>query len=372
MIEKEAYYSTGIFEEENRLLFRGGFQFAALTSELDHDRDFVSVDHFGQSVVIQNFKGDLKAFQNVCTHRFNKIQTEPRGNRALTCRYHGWSFDRTGFPSGMPKRDQFLSEDNRKLCLTEYEVQTCGKFVFIREEGEGSLEEHLGEFYSVLQDLSSHIGAEIHFCHVPHAANWKLLVENVLECYHCATVHKDTFVPLGVGRLPIDQVLVNRGHSSSHFPRVDDEREVLRQRYLSHLKERGMVHNSFYHIHIFPNLFISSGEGLSFYVGHALPLAADQTLLRMRIFEPAVELSPKHRARQEPINEGTVSTSMALIEEDRAILENIQNGIRISDKPGQLGAEEVRIKAFQETYRRRMRGAFPAQARQVRRTVSSI
>jgi phenylpropionate dioxygenase-like ring-hydroxylating dioxygenase large terminal subunit len=349
-------------------LFKSDFQFAALTTELAYDRDFVVVEQHDCSIVVQNFKGELRAFQNVCTHRFNTIQTEERGNRPLTCRYHGWTYDKTGFPAGLPKRQQFLTgddaQDRELLCLTRYEVESCGKFVFVRmAPGLGTLREYLGYFWDVLEDMSRHIGAEIHYCTVSHAANWKLLVENVLECYHCATVHRETFVPIGVGKIPIDQVVLSADHSSSHFPRVDEEREHLRQRYLSHLKGRSFVHNSFYHIHIFPNLFISSGEGLSFYVGQPLPISPTETRLRMRIFEPAVNLSAKHRARQEPINEGTIRTSLALIEEDRAILEGVQRGIAMSDKPGAIGDDEARIAYFMERYQARMQPQPSAQRR---------
>jgi phenylpropionate dioxygenase-like ring-hydroxylating dioxygenase large terminal subunit len=354
MIPKRNYHSPDVLDREIERLFNTGYQFVALTTELEEDRDFVCLDRAGAAIVVQNFKGELRAFQNICTHRFNKIQTDDRGNRPLSCRYHGWTFDRTGAPSGMPKREQFTAETGEidaGLCLPRYPIEVCGKFVFANLGGElGSLREHLGDFYGTLEEISPHIGAEIHSCVVPHAANWKLLVENVLECYHCATVHRNTFIPLGVGKRPIDQVVTSRDHSSSHFPRVNEQREHLRQRYLSHLKSRGFAHNSFYHIYIFPNLFISSGEGLSFYVGNALPTSATETNLRMRIFEPAVELSDKHRARQAPINEGTIETSLALVEEDRAILETIQRGIALAQRSGRIGAEEVRIKAYMERY----------------------
>jgi phenylpropionate dioxygenase-like ring-hydroxylating dioxygenase large terminal subunit len=249
-------------------LFLGGWQFAALTSELARNRDYVCVDHAGLALVVQNHKGSLKAFQNICTHRFNRIQPDDRGNRPLTCGYHGWTFDETGFPSGLPKREQYLTGaagERERLCLKSYELDVCGKFIFVRASSAGpGLREFLGPFWDVLEQVSPHLGAEIQAKTVPHAANWKLLVENVLECYHCATVHRETFVPLGIGKLPINEVVTALDHSSSHFPRVEEEREHLRLRYLAHLKDRGMVHNSFYHIHIFPNLFISSGEGLSF------------------------------------------------------------------------------------------------------------
>lgn len=357
MIPKAAYHDQCVFDDEMRLLFNHGFQFAALTTELANDRDFVCVEHAGLSLVVQNFKGELKAFQNVCTHRFSRIQTDERGNRPLSCRYHAWTYDKNGSPLGTAKREDFQLPDTADLCLTAYEVAVCGIFVFVRLGYGPSLRDQLGDFYAQLEEISLHIGQEIGFRSVPHAANWKLLVENVLECYHCATVHRETFIPLGVGKLPIDNIVIASDHSSSHFPRVDVAREKLRKTYLSHLKNRGYVHNSFFHIYIFPNLFITSSEGLSFYVGHALPIAPIETLLRMRFFETAVELSPKHRARQDPINEGTLTTSMALVEEDRAILENVQKGIRLSDKPGVLGKEEIRIKAFHERYAERMSGS---------------
>lgn len=355
MIPKLNYQSPEILDQEMRRLFMGGFQFAALTTELANDRDFVVVEQHGCSIVVQNFKGELRAFQNVCSHRFNKIQTEERGNRPLTCRYHAWTYDRTGFPAGLPKRQQFLTGDDARdrelLCLTRYEVECCGKFVFVRmTPGPQTLREYLGPFWEVLEDMSRHLGAEIHFRSVQHAANWKLLVENVLECYHCSTVHRETFVPWGVGRKPIQDVVLGHGHSSSHFPREPQKREELRLRYLSHMKDRSFSHSSFYHIFIFPNLFIASSEGLSFYVGHALPVGPEATVLRMRNYEPAVELKPRHRTRQDQINAHDMSLAVNLIEEDRAILENVQRGLKVSDKPGILGEEEVRIRNFHQHY----------------------
>jgi phenylpropionate dioxygenase-like ring-hydroxylating dioxygenase large terminal subunit len=358
VIPKDWYRSSASFEEEMRLLFGRGWHFVGMSGELENDRDFVCLEHHGASIVVQNFKGELKAFQNVCTHRFNKIQTEERGNRPLSCRYHGWTYDRTGFPAGMPKREQFLTGDDATLCLTSYPVEACGKFVFVRT-GEGvGLREQLGGFYQVLEDFSAHIGAQIHYGTFPHAANWKLLVENVLECYHCGVVHRDSFIPMGIGREALDEVVTDSGHSSCHFPRLDQPREQLRQRYLSHLKDRGLTHNSLYHIHVFPNLFVSSPEGLAFYVGQALPLGPGETLLRTRLFEPAVELGPKERARQGPINETSVAMTVNVIDEDRVILENIQKAMRFSDKPGRIGGEEVRIRAFHDHYLEQMhRGA---------------
>lgn len=374
MIAKENYHSSDALEEELKRLFRSHFQFAGLTTELANNRDYVCVDYQGCSVVVQNFKGSLKAFQNICTHRFNRIQPGDRGNRPLMCGYHGWTFDQTGFPLGLPKKEQFLAEEgsNRaSLCLPEYRVETCGKFVFFTPVENGqSLETWLGSYFGVLSELSRHMGAETHFGHLPHAANWKLLVENVLECYHCSVVHQGSFVAgLGVGLKPIEQAEFSGPHSSSHFPRTAIKREALRKKLLAHLDGREFVHDSFFHIYIFPNLFISSTEGSSFYVGNALPNGVGETNLRVRFFESSLELGEKERSRQNMINEQANALGLKVIEEDRAILENVQRGMMLSDRPGILGADEIRIAEFHKHYERLMGSAEP-EAMPQRRTLA--
>jgi phenylpropionate dioxygenase-like ring-hydroxylating dioxygenase large terminal subunit len=358
MIPREAYYRPEILFDELRNLFEPNYQFAALTTELARDRDFVCVDYQGTSVVLQNFRGELRAFANVCSHRFNRIQTEPRGNRPLTCSYHGWTFDQSGFPVGMPRRESFSMDDRERLCLTRYRVETCGIFVFFKKgEGGPSLPEYLGEFYPLLQRLSSYFGPEIDSGVTPHAANWKLLVENVLECYHCAVVHHDTFVKtLGIGKAGIEQVVFDGAHSSSHFPRSTIGAESRRVKALAYLDAREFAHDSFFHIYIFPNLFISSTQGLSFYVGHALPTTASETNLKYRLFEPKLDLRRAQRAAQDLVNQSGMELGRKVIEQDRTILEQVQRGVELSVKPGVIGADEVRIGGFMDVYERLMRG----------------
>lgn len=352
MIARENYYRPDILTRELGALFEPWWQFGAMRAELANDRDFVCVDHAGASVVLQNFRGELRAFANICSHRFNRLQPGERGNRPLICGYHGWMFDETGFPRGMPRREGFVVDDPEQLCLTRYSIESCGEFVFFRQAEEGpTLRDYLGEFFPVLEQIGGYFGAEIDTGVTPHAANWKLLVENVLECYHCGTVHQDTFVrTLGIGRAGIEQVVSSGPHSSSHFPRTALPGEERRKKALAYLDGRAFAHDSFFHIHIFPNLFISSTQGLSFYVGQALPEGAAQTSLRFRLFEPKLELTRAQRAAQEMINRNGMTLGRAVIEEDRVILEQVQRGVERATKPGVIGREEVRIAAFMAAY----------------------
>lgn len=353
MLPPSAYYAPNIFAEEVKRVFGRDYQFVATTNELTSDRDFVCVQHAGASLVVQNFKGELRAFTNVCSHRFKRIHDEVRGNGPLTCMYHGWSYDSSGYPAGLPKRAQYerTGERNPDLCLTAHEVATCGKFVFVKSTGSITLREQLGSFFDVLEELSCHIGAEIHFADIATQANWKLLVENVVECYHCVVIHQETFLASGYGKASADEIVVEGGNSSFHLPRMDARDEAARKRFLSHLKDRTLAHDSFHHIHIFPNLFIASTEGMHFYVGHVLPISPTESLLRVRYYEPAHPFASWKRGRQDMLNAETTSIGLRLIEEDRAILESVQQGVRFADKAGMLGEEEVRIEGFQDHYR---------------------
>ena len=344
MIPKENYYSQAVFEREMQGLFMGGFQFAALTSELSIDGDFVTFEHSGNAVVVQNMGGEIKAFDNHCESSRSKLQREERGNGPLSCLCHGCTFDAHGMP--VPAMGGGLPAP-----LRPYRVEVRGLFVFVARPGTSAdLDLQLGRFRDILLDLSQHIGLETHYSNVPHAANWKLLVENVIECDHCSVVHQKTFVPYGFGKAPLEDLVLDGAHSSCHFPRQDAANEDFMRRSLAHLNGRSLAHRSYYHIYLFPDLFVSSSQGMSFYVGQMLPISAQETVLRVRYFEPKMNWKSWHRRRQDQVNVETVEVGLGLLQEDRLILENIQKVMRLSRRPGVLGSEEVRIAAFADRY----------------------
>lgn len=359
MIPRSFYTDPVHFETEIQDIFQESWIFVGITSDLKNNNDFVCIEFSGVSIVVQNFSGALRAFQNICSHRYNPLQYDKSGNRPLICRYHFWRFDENGAPIGKAKSSH---PDN--ACLKQYRVATCGKFVFVAMRNEApELREFLSDFYDLLAQLSEHIGHEISSHDVIHAANWKLLVENVLECYHCASVHPETFIKgLGVGRMPLEDVVISNGHSACHFPRIPPKNESRRRLLLKHLERRALHHNSFYHVYIFPNLFISSTQGSSFYIGSALPMLANSTNLYSRFFEPQVMLTEPEKRKQHYINEQTTSLGLKVIAEDRAILERIQRTISIAEVERRLIDEEIRLTAFENTYMEKLEKPLPVGA----------
>jgi len=349
LIPHAAYLENDTIRREVDRLFRPGFEFVGLVQELPNDRDFLTVEYCDTSIVVQNFRGSLRAFQNICTHRFNKIQSEESGNRPLLCAYHGWRFDQEGCPIGVASRVNEMKHED--MCLTRYRLETCGQFIFItRHENQTSLHEFLGSYYSVLEEISAGMGEICYRGTIPHRANWKLLVENVIDNSHCPILHQETFVAFGFCRRPVEDTVIDGRHSSWHVPRVEIDRESVRRRALSHLDARAYRHNSFFHLHIFPNLFVASTEGASFYIGHALPIEPDETLLRVRYLAPKVEMDDRARMKQAVLNDQAVRSGLRIIDEDRPILERIQRNIGLTNKPGALLRNEPRIAAFAQAY----------------------
>ncbi|TWB38570.1 Rieske 2Fe-2S domain-containing protein [Nitrospirillum pindoramense] len=85
-------------------------------------------------VVVQNFQGVLKAFRNVCSHRFALIHDQPCGRGLLRCPYHGWVYDADGVPIGIPFDDsdfQLDTEARRRLALTPVGLAVSGGTVWV-------------------------------------------------------------------------------------------------------------------------------------------------------------------------------------------------------------------------------------------------
>jgi phenylpropionate dioxygenase-like ring-hydroxylating dioxygenase large terminal subunit len=112
------YHNQEVFEKEKSQIFHNNWIFVAFGNDLLNHNDFVTKTIGGIPIVIQNFNGNIKAFMNVCSHRFSTIQNEEKGNRALFCPYHGWSFDKEGMPNGIPKKPLFKDFSKKNTIWT--------------------------------------------------------------------------------------------------------------------------------------------------------------------------------------------------------------------------------------------------------------
>jgi phenylpropionate dioxygenase-like ring-hydroxylating dioxygenase large terminal subunit len=143
-------------------------------------------------IVIRSDDATVGAFYNVCRHRGSVICTEPQGRVArLTCPYHAWSYGLDGalLAARLMPAD-FSKQDNG---LHRCPVRVFHGFIFIKLSDEESV-----DFDTTFADLEPfldfHGFADAKIAHAesyPTDANWKLVVENFVECYHCAPSHPE-------------------------------------------------------------------------------------------------------------------------------------------------------------------------------------
>lgn len=345
-----AYWSEAVFDQE-RAHFERQWQFAGFRRDLRQHHDFVTLQIGRRPVVVQNFDGELKAYDNVCSHRFSRIQTEPCGNRALQCRYHGWAYNSHGDPVGIPQRPRFddlAALPTDALRLPSWKVATLGELVFVTRERNGSeFNEFLGSGLDELTVISESLGPLIDVNRKVIRANWKVVVENTLEAYHVDFVHVNNFKKLLADPASFEFHAPHSWWRSSLRESVTKAMAPL-ERLLGSRAYRPL---GYVHAFVFPNLTIATTLGTSFSIQHFIPRSVGETefvsyLFATRVANEKAESSPIFRT----LLDNAIQFNRDVFEEDRNIVEQVQLGIRHAERPGVLSQEEVRIQAFQEDY----------------------
>lgn len=331
-ISASNYFDDAVFEAEHERLFHRQWQFIAVADELAGHNDFVCRRIGRFSVVVQNFDGELRAFLNVCSHRFAEIRQSECGNGPLRCLYHGWTYNSEGVPTGIPSRPYFkdLKEKIPGLHLRRFALATCGKFIFVRLAEEGpSLEEHLAGAAEGLRLVSSGLDVRIDRTEWRIRANWKAVIENTLEAYHVGFVHPTTFKPLGLSGLDFRF----HGPHSAYLGVIADEDDRRVQQFRKHFAGREFQPNGYFHQLVFPNFLTSTSHGLVSSVQYHHAISPDETLMISYLFHKAPDDPARMKpAMMEVLYEAARKFNVTTLEEDRVVCELVQRGLRQTDK----------------------------------------
>jgi len=349
ILTNEFYTDQKVLDFEKEIFKKESWILVAHISELQNNNDFISINFFEEKIFIQNFNGKIKCFQNICLHRFNTIHEEDCGNRVASCLYHYWVYNKEGKVSGLPCRSSFNKGKIEELKLYEYEVDFCGNFIFVKlkENNSTTLKEYLGTMYQKLNSFSYFLGSKTIDYNIVHKGNWKLLLENVLECYHCTSVHVNSFAKLGYGFEKPKKFDFFQGHSWCEFPKRQDVKENKRIKKI--LDSRTCKIEGYIHFYIYPNVFISSVEGKGFYFGFLLPQSASKTTLRVRYFSPIMgsNLTDSESNILDFINSSSIDSLDLVLNEDKKMIENVQSNLNnVNSSTPIFGEEEFRINNF--------------------------
>ena len=186
------YSGEDTLRRERMLIFARSWQYGGRADEVSEPGSFLATDAGGVPVLVTRDRaGKLAAFLNVCRHR-GAVLTEGCGQRnTIQCHYHAWTYDLDGSLRNAPRSEREASFDAADWSLLPASVDTWGPFLFVNPDPDAApLAEHLGDLPEILardidiDSLDFHSRVEF-----GSDANWKVVVENFLECYHCPTAH---------------------------------------------------------------------------------------------------------------------------------------------------------------------------------------
>jgi Rieske 2Fe-2S family protein len=193
MLPGEAYTDPAVLAFERRHFFAGSWVCVGRESELREGKVTQRGLMIGDIPVIVTWNGEnLRAFANTCRHRGHELipDGETNNRRAVACPYHGWGYTLDGSLIATPKMELNGSKDDyslKSLPLAQWQG-----WVFINASGDAApFAEHLGDMDALISPYNSAelVVADRHSYVVN--ANWKLIVENYHECYHCPSIHPE-------------------------------------------------------------------------------------------------------------------------------------------------------------------------------------
>ena len=189
-----AWYSdVEILRREQDRIFRSAWQYAGHTGQLAEPGSFFTAQAGRTPVVVTRARDRVvRAFVNVCRHRgFPVVEGEGR-RETLQCPYHAWTYGLDGCLRAAPRSEEEPAFPKDDLGLVPVAVDTWGPFVFVNAGTEPEpLADALGSMPAQVAELGLDVDSLVHH-HRWEAeldANWKIVCENFLECYHCQVAH---------------------------------------------------------------------------------------------------------------------------------------------------------------------------------------
>lgn len=197
----QAYTDPEIFRAEQAEIFETMWNCVLRADSLDQPGRWKTVTVGREEIiVVRTRKAGIQAYYNVCAHRGMRVCTAPEGkNRTLQCGYHAWTYALEGELVAAPNLTSMPDVNRQQYGLTPVHVRQWLGYVWVSlaqdppsfdEEVLGEVSTRFGEVESIdnygIEDLRL---AESKTYDV--RANWKLIIENFMECYHCATIHPE-------------------------------------------------------------------------------------------------------------------------------------------------------------------------------------
>jgi glycine betaine catabolism A len=195
MLPRDAYTSPRVFAFEQERFFAGSWTCVGREGDLEATGDQRAVRVGGAGVLlVRGTDGRARAFANTCRHRGHELLGvgEQTTRRTVLCPYHAWTYDLDGSLRVAPGFREHAEFRPTKHGLVELPLESWHGFLFVNGSGDappfaehvGALDELVAPYQPArLVPLASHA--------YDLACNWKVVLENYHECYHCPLIHPE-------------------------------------------------------------------------------------------------------------------------------------------------------------------------------------
>ncbi|MCP4766162.1 MAG: Rieske 2Fe-2S domain-containing protein [Gammaproteobacteria bacterium] len=193
-INTRCYLDSRFLQVEREQVFHRSWQFVCHEEKLREPKSYIAIDVQGQSVVaIRNKTGELRAFYNVCKHRGHELIFGEGKTKKLTCPYHAWTYNLDGALVVAPRSEHIENFNAGEICLEPVQVETFCHLVFVNLDPDAApLAEQTGDLANEIMSFAPDLAQLTFSTRLTYniKANWKSVVDNFLECYHCPVAHK--------------------------------------------------------------------------------------------------------------------------------------------------------------------------------------
>lgn len=191
--DQEFYCSDAVFKADMDQIISRKWLLAGHISRIPNKGDYFMFRVGAEQIIIIRENADtVRAFFNVCRHRGSTICQSESGNvPRLVCPYHAWTFGLDGRLISARLMPEDFNKAENSLFACHIRVFHGLIFINMNEEEPDDFDATFGDMGPIL-DYHGIADARIaHAGSYPTTANWKLVIENFFECYHCVPSHPE-------------------------------------------------------------------------------------------------------------------------------------------------------------------------------------
>ena len=340
-LKADAYTDDKWFNIDQKEIIAKSWQWVCHVEKLREAGSYTTIDVAGHPIaIVRNKDGELNAFYNVCKHRAHALLSGDGRTAVITCPYHAWAYNLDGHLVKAPHTEHLENFSTKEICLDSVQVEEFCGFIYVNLDPNAK---SLATQSGTLKDEIDHWAPDIDKLTFGHRltydikSNWKTVIDNFLECYHCPTAHKDFCTLI----------------------EMDTYKVTTHGIWSSHMAEAGNTENTAYDVSdasvkihavwwLWPNTCIMRYPGRSsIIIMNVIPAGPDRTL---ETYDFYFETSEPNEAEKEAIR----YLDEVLQSEDIALCESVQRGMstpafsqgRIVSDPSGSGLSEHAVHHF--------------------------